>query len=92
MQEYKRLHVFLSGLVQGVGMRFFVKNQAESLGLTGFVRNLEDGRVEIIAEGSEKQLKELLKRLENNAVGNITNVELDWEKPAGQYTEFVINR
>jgi acylphosphatase len=50
---------FVSGRVQGVGFRFFVQRRAQELGLTGWARNVEDGRVEVYAEGPEKSLSEL---------------------------------
>ncbi len=56
----KCLHIFVSGIVQGVGFRYFTKRVAEQLNLCGWVRNLPDGRVEIEVEGSEDALKEFL--------------------------------
>jgi acylphosphatase len=53
----------VSGRVQGVGYRYFVMRAAESLGITGFVRNLVDGRVEVVAEGPEELLAELEQQL-----------------------------
>lgn len=50
---------FVSGIVQGVGFRFFVQNKAKALGLSGWVRNLDDGRVEAYAAGAPKKLNEL---------------------------------
>jgi acylphosphatase len=50
---------FVSGSVQGVGFRYFVQRKARSLGLTGWTRNLDDGRVEVYAVGHEKALREL---------------------------------
>ncbi len=51
------------GLVQGVGFRYFVQRAALELGLTGYVKNLDDGRVEVYAVGTEDQLSELQSRL-----------------------------
>jgi acylphosphatase len=50
---------FVRGRVQGVGYRYFAQRAAESLGLAGYVRNLDDGRVEVYASGPEKKLSEL---------------------------------
>jgi acylphosphatase len=50
---------FVSGRVQGVGFRFFVQRRAQELGLAGWARNVEDGRVEVYAAGTEKSLSEL---------------------------------
>jgi acylphosphatase len=54
---------FIHGRVQGVGFRYFAQREAEELGLTGYVRNLDDGRVEVYAMGPETKLSELAGRL-----------------------------
>ena len=51
-----RLHVRVTGVVQGVGFRWFVRERARRLGLAGWVRNLPDGSVEVLAEGDQGQL------------------------------------
>jgi acylphosphatase len=58
-----RLHLVVRGRVQGVGFRWFTLETAESLGLTGWVKNLKDGSVEAEAEGSEAALDEFVKKL-----------------------------
>jgi acylphosphatase len=50
---------FISGMVQGVGFRYFVQHQANALGLSGWVRNLDDGRVEVYATGPASRLSDL---------------------------------
>jgi acylphosphatase len=55
---------FVSGLVQGVGFRFFTQDAAEKLQVSGYVRNLRDGRVEVFAIGTPKQHEELRSALE----------------------------
>ena len=57
------VHVLVSGIVQGVGYRYWTDRTARELHLTGWVRNLDDGRVEIYAEGTDEQLRELEARL-----------------------------
>lgn len=54
---------FIRGRVQGVGFRYFVQREAAALGLVGYARNLDDGRVEVYAQGPESQLDELAGRL-----------------------------
>ncbi|MCX8029816.1 MAG: acylphosphatase [Brevinematales bacterium] len=58
-----KLHAFVFGRVQGVGFRYFVQRNASKLGLKGWVRNVEDGSVEVLAYGDEKSISELLKLL-----------------------------
>lgn len=53
------LRYIVSGVVQGVGFRYFVLRQAERLGITGWVRNLPDGRVEVVAAGAPEPMAEL---------------------------------
>ena len=55
----KTIHCFVSGRVQGVCFRMETREQAQLFGLTGWVRNLPDGRVEVMASGEERQLKQL---------------------------------
>ncbi len=56
-------HVLVAGIVQGVGYRAFVDRNARDLGLAGWVRNLDDGRVEVYAEGEASKLDTLVARL-----------------------------
>ena len=60
--QHARLY-HVRGLVQGVGFRYFVQRIAQELGVTGYVKNLGDGRVEVYAAGTEAQLAELARRL-----------------------------
>jgi acylphosphatase len=60
-EKVERIHIFVSGVVQGVGFRCSASSTANSLGLGGWVRNLEDGRVEMLAEGGVKAIEALLK-------------------------------
>ncbi|OCG13345.1 hypothetical protein A9G24_07965 [Gilliamella sp. App6-5] len=61
----KKVKINVSGRVQGVGFRFFTYQQAKTLGLVGYVRNLENGDVEIIAQGDDLQIAKLTKWIEN---------------------------
>jgi acylphosphatase len=84
---------FVSGMVQGVGFRFFTQRAAEKLRVSGFVRNLWDGRVEVFAMGTPEQHRELRQLLERGPLGSeVTEVS---EQPAlaeSQYEGgFVIN-
>ncbi len=59
----RRVHVVISGTVQGVGFRFFARSLARQFKLSGFVRNIQDGRVEAQAQGAEDDLGEFIKGL-----------------------------
>jgi len=84
---------FVSGMVQGVGFRFFTQRAAEKLKVSGFVRNLWDGRVEVFAIGTPEQHRELRNLLERGPLGSEVTEVL--EQPAlaeSQYEGvFVIN-
>ena len=74
----KRAHVFYSGRVQGIGFRYTAQNIAEDLGIHGWVKNLEDGRVEIVAESEEKNLKEFLDKISKGPLGRyIKDADVD---------------
>lgn len=60
---------FISGMVQGVGFRYFTQDEAERLSLSGFVRNLRDGRVEVYAIGSKEKLARMRAILERGPRG-----------------------
>ena len=85
----KREHLLISGQVQGVSFRAYTEQKARALGLTGFVRNLSDGRVEVIAEGDESQL-EILKRWchEGSPQAVVDEVVTETQSPTGEFDEF----
>ena len=87
----KRAHVIYSGRVQGVGFRYTAEDIAMGLGLTGWVKNLADGRVEVVAEGKEEGLKEFLDKILKGQLGRyIRDVDLSWEKPTKEFDSFEI--
>jgi len=87
----KRIHVFYSGRVQGVGFRYTVRSIASELDLTGWSRNLRDGNVEVVCEGNEKKLKEFLDSMKNEFPEHyIRNVEVNWEEPTHEFKGFEI--
>lgn len=53
-------HIIISGAVQGVGYRYFVRSNARKLDLTGWVRNTTNGKVEVVLQGSQEQIEEML--------------------------------
>jgi len=77
---------FVSGMVQGVGYRYFTQDVAEKLGISGFVRNLRDGRVEVFAMGTVQQHAELRALLERGPRFSSVSEVLD--EPAVSDTQF----
>ncbi len=73
------LHCTVSGVVQGVNFRSWTRSQADNLNIKGWVRNLSDGRVEVLAQGSEDSLEELKKRLFNGpTMSRVEDVQCEW--------------
>ncbi len=84
-----RAHVFVSGRVQGVFFRQNTKRQAERLGVTGWVRNLSDGRVEAVFEGEEQAVKELVEYSHHGPYSaKVENVVLKWEPYREEFVGF----
>ncbi|MGH2582336.1 MAG: acylphosphatase [Anaerolineales bacterium] len=84
-----RVHAFLSGMVQGVGLRYFVNQRASSMPITGWVRNLRDGRVELVAEGSRTDLETFIADVKQGPRGaQVTDVDLDWGDADGSFSSF----
>ena len=89
--EPERLHAVIWGEVQGVGFRFFLIRHAEVLGLHGWVRNRDDGAVELVAEGFRSDLEELLRSaMEGPRMAQVTRVDADWSAAAGGLDRFDI--
>jgi acylphosphatase len=87
----KRLHAMVEGRVQGVGFRNFVELQALSLDLTGWVRNLYSGEVEVIAEGPESALEFFLRDLESGpSHAHVQKVNAEWSKSQEEFSSFDI--
>lgn len=87
----KRIHAIVKGKVQGVFYREFTRREAETLGVSGFARNLKDGSVEIIAEGEERQLKEFERKFRKGPLlAFITDVDIKEEPPTGEFDGFDI--
>lgn len=86
----KLAHVYYSGRVQGVGFRFTAQRIADELGLCGYIRNLDDGRVEIYAEGDENLLNDFLAQIDNSFSRYIKNKQVNWEPAVGEFRNFSI--
>ena len=86
----KQLHVYFTGRVQGVGFRFTAQDIAGALGVAGWVKNLRDGRVEIVAEAEEETLKDLLERINSYLDRYIQDRDIEWLPPTGEFKDFRI--
>jgi len=85
----KRVHVFYSGRVQGVGFRMTVEETAQGLGMVGWVKNARDGRVEVVAEAEETALKQFLDTIRNGPMKNfIKQVEVSWSHASEVFHDF----
>lgn len=86
-----RAHIFITGRVQGVFFRKFTHDYAVRLGLTGWVKNLPDGRMETVAEGEKEKLIELIELIKKGPpLAKIEKVEVSWEKAIGEFDGFSI--
>lgn len=89
--ERVRLHAIVSGHVQGVGFRYFARDKAQTLGAVGWVRNLQNGNVELIAEAERTKLEALVTDLKQGPRGSaVSNVELEWGAASNEFGEFSI--
>lgn len=86
----KQLHAFFSGTVQGVGFRYTTERMAVRFPVTGFVRNLANGQVEILVEGEEKTLQEFLKAIREAFHPYIRKVDTHWSEATAEYKNFGI--
>src|SRR5512135_2692924 len=86
-----RLDAVVAGRVQGVGFRYFVMGTAWRLGLSGWVANLPDGRVQCVAEGPRSDLDALLDALrEGPPAALVTNVSAAWMPATGAFSGFTV--
>lgn len=92
MPEMARLSATIHGRVQGVFFRYFVRNTARELGVSGYVRNLAGGdAVEVQAEGEKQQLLGLLEQLKVGPAGaRVEAVDEGWSDCSGEFTDFII--
>ena len=83
-------HVFFSGTVQGVGFRYTALRLACILQLTGWVKNLSDGRVEMIVEGPPEKIEELLKKIDQRLDGYIQDKQINRQPAGEEFKDFQI--
>lgn len=86
-----RLHASVRGYVQGVSFRYYTLHRARNLDLRGFVRNLWDGSVEVVAEGPRQSLEQLLSWLRQGPpAAQVDQVIVEWEQPSGEFVQFEV--
>jgi len=87
--DSERLHAVIRGEVQGVGFRYFLIRHAQVSGLRGWVRNRDDGAVELVAEGSRRDLEQLLRSArEGPRMARVSRVDADWSVATGGLEPF----
>jgi len=88
-----RAHVYVSGRVQGVFFRAETVEVAVRLGLTGWVRNLPDGRVEAVFEGERSDVEKAVEFCRRGPPGaHVRSLELKWEEWKGEFLDFRVTR
>jgi acylphosphatase len=85
----KRAYISVSGRVQGVGFRYSIQREAKKLNITGFARNVSNGDVEIIAEGEEENLKQLIDFCKKGPlIARVDNVNHEFSDYKGEFNNF----
>ena len=86
-----RAHLFISGIVQGVGYRYHCRRQAQTLGLAGWVRNLDDGRVEAVLQGSREQVESMIRWCYRGpSEARVTDIAVTYEDAGDEDPDFGI--
>ncbi len=85
----KRIHALISGRVQGVWYRASTQKKAQALGLSGWVRNLTDGRVELVAEGEQQHLQEFIDWCWHGPeLAEVTEIKKEWSSASNEFSDF----
>ncbi len=87
----KMFHAIVHGRVQGVSFRYHTRATASTMGLSGWVRNLPDGTVEVLAQGDERDLRDLLRWLKDGPpASRVDKLDIDWRDPVDSTEPFKI--
>ncbi|MCC6543916.1 MAG: acylphosphatase [Nitrospirae bacterium] len=88
-----RVHLFINGTVQGVNYRDSARQVAQSLGITGYVRNLHDGRVELVAEGEKDSVDTLIKWCRKGPpAALVVSIDIEYENHKDEFDLFCVKR
>jgi acylphosphatase len=91
VKDTHRLHIWVTGRVQGVGFRAFAQQAGSTLQLTGWVRNVGYDQVEAMAEGPRVTLEQYAEALKAGPRGSrVDECRLEWEKASGEYDRFYV--
>ncbi len=85
-----KAHIYFSGTVQGVGFRYTTQRYAGKIGLNGWVKNLVDGRVEIMVDGDKGKIEHLIESLNKHFGRYIQNCDVSYSGDIGGFTNFQI--
>ena len=89
--EPARVHVWVTGRVQGVGFRFFVEEGAQIIGVSGWVRNVGYNTVEAIAEGTQTQIDQFVQMMKwGPSAARVDECRVENETPAGEFQDFQV--
>lgn len=81
--------IYISGFVQGVGFRWFVKSNAKKFGLKGWVQNTPDGKVEVLVQGSKETIEKLIKLCSKGPfLSEVKTVDVSWEEETERFENF----
>lgn len=87
----EEIQVTIYGNVQGVGFRYWAREQALTLNIKGLAKNETDGSVTVVGQGERKNLEKFLAICQSNPpAGKVVNVTVNWQKPKEQFDSFVI--
>ncbi len=89
MAKLSRAQIIVSGVVQGVGYRFFAEREARRRGLVGYCRNIYSGDVEVVVEGDSGLMNDYIKDLRRGPFSaSVTNVNVQWAEYKGEFSSF----
>ena len=89
--EKVKAHIFVSGRVQGIFFRQNTQRKAQSLGITGWVKNLTDGRVEAVFEGEKEKVEKIIKWAKRGPIlAKVNGIDIKWQEYQGGFDSFEI--